>query len=539
MPSFVGNTSSQSSPPLCYPPPKVDKSENQQVTLCGCRKAPRSQCLSAIGVLILVLVYTVMGTILFVSLEGDLEEMDGIETAASKPYPRNNDMIYAELRTRTVNQLWSITEDLNVLYKDNWTRLAAQEVKQFQETILQALKLSRAQQTQTAKQPPTPYKWTYSSAFLYSLTLITTIGFGGITPRSQWGRIAALLYALFGIPIVLLYLSTMGEGLSSAMRCIFKRLRSSSSSKSSSGSSSSNSNSSSSSTTTPSSSTANNILGETTNNKGKSVDAEKRQYGSWNHSGNSLQPQHFHNPSLSNYNNNYLSNSISTGNHHKKQKQSAVPISICVMILICYITSGAALFHELQKWGVLESLYFCFTALSTIGFGDLQPKDDIGMYAASAYIIVGMAIVAMCFSLIQTELIIWLRKPNDLLLNDYNSLPRTPRINIGTGFHRNTPARRSTGILESQMEYFVPRSVSEFNLSGVGDLALPPPPKRIQQTIVPITPMTQTTLLSIQKPREKMVTFEDESSMQKCPHGVPTTPSRKSGPQTIIGDVFM
>lgn len=52
------------------------------------------------GVLILVLVYTVMGSILFVSLEGDLEEMDGIETAASKPYPRNNDMIYAELRTR-------------------------------------------------------------------------------------------------------------------------------------------------------------------------------------------------------------------------------------------------------------------------------------------------------------------------------------------------------------------------------------------------------------------------------------------------------
>lgn len=52
------------------------------------------------GVLILVLVYTVMGSILFVSLEGDLDEMDGIETAASKPYPRNNDMIYAELRTR-------------------------------------------------------------------------------------------------------------------------------------------------------------------------------------------------------------------------------------------------------------------------------------------------------------------------------------------------------------------------------------------------------------------------------------------------------
>lgn len=357
----------------------------------------------------------------------------------------------------------------------------------------------------------------------------------------------------------------MGEGLSSAMRCIFKRLRASTS-KSNSASSSSNSNSSTSPNTTPSSSTtSNNILGESTNNKNKILDGEKRQYGNW--SGSSL--QHFHNPPLHGYNNNYLANAaVSSGNQPKKEKQSAVPISICIMILICYITSGAALFHELQKWGVLESLYFCFTALSTIGFGDLQPKDEIGMYAASAYIIVGMAIVAMCFSLIQTELIIWLRKfsiqeqsqddeialvnvaitpikswhrPNDLLVNDYNSLPRTPRtLNVGTNFHRNTPARRSTGILESQMEYFVPRSVSEFNLSGVGDLALPPPPKRlVQQTIVPITPMTQSTLMSIQKPREKMVTFEDETGMQKCPHGIPTTPSRKTGPQTIIGDVFM
>lgn len=33
---------------------------------------------------------------------------------------------------RTVDRLWSITEDLNILYKDNWTRLAAQEVKEFQ-----------------------------------------------------------------------------------------------------------------------------------------------------------------------------------------------------------------------------------------------------------------------------------------------------------------------------------------------------------------------------------------------------------------------
>lgn len=158
------------------------------------------------------------------------------------------------------------------------------------------------------------------------------------------------------------------------------------------------------------------MIGETTNNnKSKIIESEKRQFAGWNHSGSSIQT-HFHNPNGSgsggSYNNNYLSNSfnITSGSHHKKQKQSVVPISICIMILICYVTSGAVLFHELQKWNVLDSIYFCFTALSTIGFGELQPKDELGMYVASVYIIVGMAIVAMCFSLIQTELIIMIRK---------------------------------------------------------------------------------------------------------------------------------
>ena len=135
--------------------------------------------------------------------------------------------------------------------------------------------------------------------------------------------------------------------------------------------------------------------------------------------------------------------------------------------------------------------------------------------------------------------------------NSYSSLPRR-----SAAFHRNTPARRSAGIgLENHIEYFVPRSVSEFNLAGVGDLALPPPPPMINKnnrlgsgiaTIIQPSSLQTTSLLQ-QKPREKMVTFEDESSQTKCPHGMPTTPARKSlaGNQGTAtgpiagGDVFM
>lgn len=64
----------------------------------------------------------------------------------------------------------------------------------------------------------------------------------------------------------------------------------------------------------------------------------------------------------------------------------------------------------MQNWSVLEALYFCFTSLGTIGFGELTPTGNLTLYLASAYILIGMAVVAMCFSLIQTELIMWLRR---------------------------------------------------------------------------------------------------------------------------------
>ena len=94
----------------------------------------------------------------------------------------------------------------------------------------------------------------------------------------------------------------------------------------------------------------------------------------------------------------------------------------------------------------------------------------------------------------------------------------------------------------------MPRSVSEFNLAGVGDIALPPPPpSMLHQRSPPILshghhpsgtimiPMHTQTGLPPPKPREKTVTFEDDP---KCPHGLPATPSRKTGPM-VVGDVFM
>lgn len=44
-----------------------------------------------------------------------------------------------------------------------------------------------------------------------------------------------------------------------------------------------------------------------------------------------------------------------------------VPLWLCVFLVIGYIIAGAFYFSETEKWGFLDSVYFCFITLTTIG----------------------------------------------------------------------------------------------------------------------------------------------------------------------------
>ena len=45
------------------------------------------------------------------------------------------------------------------------------------------------------------------------------------------------------------------------------------------------------------------------------------------------------------------------------------------MFNFCNFYPGAFMFIQTQKWNFLNSIYFCFITLSTIGFGDFVPKN--------------------------------------------------------------------------------------------------------------------------------------------------------------------
>jgi Ion channel len=49
-------------------------------------------------------------------------------------------------------------------------------------------------------------------------------GYGGVTPKTTWGRIVTIVYALVGIPLMLVYLSTVGDLLARNFRRLYGKL---------------------------------------------------------------------------------------------------------------------------------------------------------------------------------------------------------------------------------------------------------------------------------------------------------------------------
>ncbi|XP_017770777.1 PREDICTED: uncharacterized protein LOC108558384 [Nicrophorus vespilloides] len=155
---------------------------NRESFLCCCYTCPKRSSTSVfatVAVCCMVLGYTILGAFVFMALEGGFRRDTSI-AASKSSLKREGGGVAGDLRSQTVERLWSITENLNILYRENWTRLAAEEVMEFQEALFRALRSGAGYVgpgDSTILYHQHPHRWSFSSSFLYSLTLITTIGF--------------------------------------------------------------------------------------------------------------------------------------------------------------------------------------------------------------------------------------------------------------------------------------------------------------------------------------------------------------------------
>ena len=69
-------------------------------------------------------------------------------------------------------KLWNITEELNILYEQNWTKMADDILHRFQEHVYQAVKDG----SWDGQDVEADVRWSFAGSLLYSITVISTIG---------------------------------------------------------------------------------------------------------------------------------------------------------------------------------------------------------------------------------------------------------------------------------------------------------------------------------------------------------------------------
>ena len=54
--------------------------------------------------------------------------------------------------------------------------------------------------------------------------------------------------------------------------------------------------------------------------------------------------------------------------------------------MLTYLLVGTMVFSVLEGWSPRDALYFCVTALTTVGYGDLVPTSSAGKLFCCAYL---------------------------------------------------------------------------------------------------------------------------------------------------------
>ncbi|XP_054437208.1 potassium channel subfamily K member 18 [Pteronotus mesoamericanus] len=262
--------------------------------------------------------------------------------------------------------------------------------------------------------------WSFLSSLFFCCTVISTVGYSHIFPVTRLGKYLCMLYALFGIPLMVLVLTDTGDILATIFSTSYNRFRKlpflrpplckwcprlccrrRPDAK-------------------PVEQTVPRIVIDTPEPQGPM--ASRRPSVS---SGNmellerllaqekqrALQPpprpmeRSSSCPELASGRLSFsvISNLDEVGRQVEKLD---VPLPLITLIVFAYISCAAAILPTWEKHLDFENaFYFCFVTLTTIGFGDIALQHPHFFLFFSLYIIIGMEIVCIAFKLVQNRLI--------------------------------------------------------------------------------------------------------------------------------------
>jgi voltage-gated potassium channel len=71
-----------------------------------------------------------------------------------------------------------------------------------------------------------------------------------------------------------------------------------------------------------------------------------------------------------------------------------------LILAMIQLLAGTVFYALAEGWRWLDALYFCVTALSTVGYGDLSPSTDLGKIFTVFYILTGVGVLVGSVNLV-------------------------------------------------------------------------------------------------------------------------------------------
>ncbi|XP_012153380.2 uncharacterized protein LOC100881627 isoform X1 [Megachile rotundata] len=350
-------------------------------------KGLHNRCMSE---LMLVIIYCGLGAFVFRFTEGAFETFYkcGVK----------------RVKRDFLDSLWNYSHNMR---EDDWKSMARRKLMEFEEQLHTAHEAGMHSYSGQRS-------WSFLNAVVYCLTVITTIGYGHISPSTNTGRAITIVYAIFGIPMFLIILADFGKLFTRGIKFLWafvRRLYYTGSCKK-----------------------VRRTVPVQVNPPFFIYKLKSYRLISTN---NYCRPQEvmkgvqlvydlatFKRPSQIN------PQDIEEIQKQAQQSQTVLnldgnvpdtpgtpamsafaiddefnlPISVAIFILLGYIFIGATLFCLSEGWGFFESFYFVFISMSTIGFGDYVPKHPIYMMCSIIYLVFGLALTSMCINVVQVML---------------------------------------------------------------------------------------------------------------------------------------
>ncbi|XP_063396864.1 uncharacterized protein LOC134681254 [Mytilus trossulus] len=309
---------------------------------------------SHIGLCSLMVAYAILGGTIFKLLEGPFEMQTKVKVMNERVQTKTQILKLASkliINNKTSNNETAILMDK--LYNDTADEIDKLLTK-FQTEVYIATKVNGFSNA-GEDNLETEEQWSFASSLLFAITVMTTIGYGHVAPKTDMGRIVTIGYAVFGIPLTLLCLTNIGDLMATGFRMLYAKV----------------------------------CCGVCcllfTPSRRKMQDPEKAlESGSIEYQEGKATDKF---PEVIN-----------------------VPTSVCILLMTSYILLGTLLFSIWEGWDAITGTYFSFITLSTIGFGDVVPGTALNQWAneeklvlCAMYLVFGLSLIAMCFNLVQED----------------------------------------------------------------------------------------------------------------------------------------